>query len=107
MKIVLTVISQIVLAYILGFFVPYFGGIGNGLELLAIPIGMTAGTLIGGLISYPLNSKLALTTLVGAFVGVMPLAIPNITLGFTGILLPFLGSMAGFYGYLQFDKKRP
>ncbi|MBV7334294.1 hypothetical protein KFU94_39870 [Chloroflexi bacterium TSY] len=40
---IVQVILQFIAGYILGFLVPYFGGIGNGLELIAIPIGDLLG----------------------------------------------------------------
>ena len=37
---ILIVVVQIIVGYFLGFVAPYFLGIGNGWELVAIPIGI-------------------------------------------------------------------
>lgn len=97
MKKILTIIVQIVLSYVLGFIAPYALGIGNGLELIAIPIGMALGVCLAGMIAYPLNWKKFLASLIGAGIGSAILSIPNVAFGFAGLLMPFIGAMAGFY----------
>ena len=98
-KNVLTIIVQFIAACILGFTVPWNLGIGNGLELIAIPIGMALGVWLAGLIAYPANKKQFIFALLGAAIGAVILAIPNIAFGFIGILLPLIGAFAGYYYY--------
>ena len=98
-KNVLTVIVQFIAAWILGFAVPWFLGIANGLELIAIPIGMALGVWLAGLIAYPANKKQFIFALLVAAIGAVILAIPNIAFGFIGLLLPLIGAFAGYYYY--------
>jgi len=98
-KNVLTIIVQFIAACILGFTVPWNLGIGNGLELIAIPIGMALGVWLAGIIAYPANKKQFIFALLGAAIGAVILAIPNIAFGFIGILLPLIGAFAGYYYY--------
>ena len=97
MRLLLALSIQCIAAYLLGVMLPYFGGIGNGFELLVIPFGMAAGVLLGGWFIARPTSRLLLATLTGAYLGVVPLLIPGIAWGFQGILLPFAGTMSGFY----------
>ena len=106
MKTALTLISQFFLSYFLGFMLPYFSGIGNGLELIVIPIGMALGIVIAGRIQYPFSLKSISVTLLGSFIGALPLMIPGIALGFIGIIIPFLGGLIAFYGYNRMSYKR-
>ena len=101
-----SLLAQVILAYVLGFAVPYFGGIGNGLELIAIPIGVALGVWLGGWFVMEGRPSIRLrlkrvkrlvATLIGAGVATLPLAIPGVVFGFAGLLLPLVGAMIGFY----------
>ena len=106
-KNVLTVIVQFIAAYILlaiNLSVPWNPGI-DGLEVIAIPIGMALGVWLAGLIAYPANKKQFIFALLGAAIGavIIPLGLPipnNIAFGFIGvILLSLIGAFAGYYYY--------
>lgn len=97
MKKTLTIVAQIILSYVLGFIAPYTLGIGNGLELIAIPIAMALGVCLAGTIVYPLTWQKFVASLIGAAIGAAILSIPNVAFGFAGLLLPFIGAMVGFY----------
>ncbi|MBI3255793.1 MAG: hypothetical protein HYZ63_02380 [Candidatus Andersenbacteria bacterium] len=101
MKKIIAVVLQVILAWVLGFIAPYTMGIGNGWELVAIPIGMAAGVWIGGALAYGFTWPRLIKALTGAAIGSAILAIPGLAVGFIGILLPFAGAMIGFYLHKQ------
>ena len=98
-KNVLTVIVQFIAAYILlaiNISVPWNPGI-DGLEVIAIPIGMALGVWLAGLIAYPANKKQFIFALLGAAIGAV---MGNIAFGFNGVmLLSLIGAFAGYYYY--------
>jgi len=97
MKKIIAVVLQVILGYALGFIAPYAIGIGNGWELLAVPIGMAAGVWVGGALAYGFILPRLIKTLVGVAIGATILAIPGLAVGFAGILFPFAGAMLGYY----------
>ncbi len=101
---ILIIVGQIILGYLLGFILSYFAGIGNGWELISMPIGYTIGVWgVGALVAKLRNhfdrSHYAIRfwgTAVCAAIGTAIILLTPPT-GMTQILYPFFGAMIGFY----------
>lgn len=91
-----TIIAQLILGFI-AVMIVYFAGIGNGWEIVAMPIGCTVAALVGGLLTgRALTTRVAIGTLVGSGLVAALLLIP-IAWGFAGVLLPIVGAILGFH----------
>ncbi len=75
-------------------------GIGNGAELIAIPILHTLGVWSSGILVLKIKKKLYfslfLRTLAGSFVGVGLILITP-AIGYVQLLFPLVGAILGFY----------
>ena len=107
MKIILftlIAVGQFVAGYFLGAAVPYLLGIGNGWELIAIPIGHTVGVWgVGALAAILRNqfdlsdyTKRLVTTGIGSAIGIGIVLVASPT-GFIQILYPLFGALFGYY----------
>lgn len=97
MKVIPAVALQVILAFVLGVITPYGLGIGNSLELVAIPVGISAAIWIPGYLIQKVSWKELVGTLVGA--GAL-MALVNYVLppmGFNALALPILGGFVGYY----------
>lgn len=105
LALLVTLVLQVIAAHLLGFGVAYGLAIGNGWELVAIPLGNTAGIWLVGLAgSWVIErrrpraaGRRLLATLIGSGAGAAVLAVPGVVLGFGGLLLPLLGGLVGFH----------
>ncbi len=92
---IITIIAQFILGLI-AVLIVYFAGIGNGWELLAMPIGCTIAALLGGrLTGDTMTTQSTIAALVGSGIGAAILLIP-IAWGFVGVLLPVIGAVVGY-----------
>ncbi len=92
---IITIIAQFVLGLVAVMLV-YFAGIGNGWELIAMPIACTIAALLGGrLTGNAITTRLAIGVLIGSAIGAAFLLIP-IAWGFIGMLMPVVGAMIGY-----------
>ncbi len=101
---IVVIMLQFVVGQILGFSVAFVFQVGNGWELLVMPIGNTLGvwsvgaiaSALGGTFSArPYGARL-LATAVGSAIGVVIILITPAT-GYVQILYPLVGALLGFY----------
>ena len=105
LAIVAMLILQLVAGHLLGFGVAYGLAIGNGWELVVIPLGNALGIWLVGLAGRWITERRRprdggqrlVATLVGSGAGAAILAVPRVAFGFEGLLLPLAGGMAGYY----------
>lgn len=92
-----TILAQLVFGFVAVMLV-YFAGVGNGWELIAMPIACTVAALIGGRLTGDSTAlgKLAIGALIGSAIGAVILLIP-IAWGFAGVLLPVIGAIGGYF----------
>lgn len=97
------VIAQSIAAWILGFVVVYALGIGNGWEIVAIPVMMTVGVWSAGAVVERdrRNSRTVLRMLALSLLGGLVMATGIFR--FAGIFLPMAGA---FFGYYLHDVRR-
>ena len=101
MKKILIVVLQIIGAFGVGIIIPYSLGIGNGLELIVIPIATGLGIWLPAYFLEKIHWKYLLGAILGGFIGMFLINNVIPPMGFTGVLLPIVGSFIGFY-YLKF-----
>lgn len=100
---IVQLILQLVLAQLLGFGGANALGVGNGWELVVIPLGNVAGVWGTGAVIAWLRGKYGemmlvrlLGTAVCAFLGVLLILITP-AFGFAQLLFPLLGAVIGYY----------
>ncbi len=96
----LIVLGQFFAAWTLGFVGVYALGIGNGWEVLAIPLGMALGVWgIGALgCRAARNPRRLARTVLGAAIGAaLMVTVFSGQFGFAGLLLPLAGAYAGYW----------
>lgn len=97
MKLIFLTILQIIGAYGLGIIIPYALGIGNGWELLAIPLGTSIGVWLPAYFIQKSSWKLFLGSIIGGFIGMFLINNVIPAMGFLGLLFPVAGTFVGFY----------
>lgn len=101
----LVLLVQIILGLFLGFGVANALGVGNGWELVIIPLGNALGVWgIGALAAWQrqefrvsLYRLRLLSALIGAFAGSL-LILLTPPFGYAQLLMPLLGALLGYYG---------
>ena len=103
-KIIGIMLLQFFLGQLLGFGGAMAAGVGNGWELLVIPLGNTVGIFTVGALALrlggetrtrPYGLRLA-GTAVGSLLGVILILITPAT-GYNQVLYPLLGALLGYY----------
>ena len=98
----ITIILQMIAGYFLGFFATFALGIGNGLELIVMPIGYTLAIYgVPFIMAQFTNSTkpsihYLIMTAVGALLGIGLIIVSPAT-GFIQILYPMVGGLIGYY----------
>jgi hypothetical protein len=107
MDIIITIgviVLQSVVGQILGFGIAFAFGVGNGWELVVIPIGNTLGVwgigaivaaLRGTFATRPYGARL-IGTAVGSAIGVVIILITP-AIGYAQVVYPLVGALLGFY----------
>ncbi|MCB0005846.1 MAG: hypothetical protein KDE09_23295 [Anaerolineales bacterium] len=107
------VLIQAVVGQILGFGLAFALGIGNGWELVIMPVGnivgvwgvgMIAAKLHGAYAAKPFQARLVGTAL-GSVIGVVILLVTP-AIGYVQVLFPLLGALLGFYLSVRTFPKR-
>ena len=101
---ILVVLIQLIVGQALGFGIAFGLGIGDGWELVVIPIGNTLGVWGVGALAANMRKTYAprayglrlLATAVGAALGTIIILVTPAT-GFAQLLYPLLGALLGFY----------
>ena len=108
---ILTVVVQMIVAYVLGFVVALATGVGNGWDLVVIPVGNAIGVWgVGWVMARladvrprPGGIAFILTALGGAL-GVVAILLTPAT-GFAQLVYPLLGALIGYYATPFFSSK--
>lgn len=111
--IVITVVLQLLVGQLLGFGGAMALGVGNGVELVIIPLGNALGIWGVGALAALLRGITAthalvlrlFGTLIGAAIGALVILLTPAT-GFTQLLYPLLGALAGYYVAPMFMQRR-
>ncbi len=101
---IVVILLQFVTGQILGFGVAFAFKVGNGWELVVMPIGNTLGVWGVGALAAAVRSTFSarpyaarlLGTAVGSAIGVVIILITP-AIGYTQILFPLVGALLGFY----------
>jgi hypothetical protein len=79
-------------------------GLGNGAELVALPLGSTLGVWGVGQLAARWGAPARgsaqtrlISTAIGSAIGAVILALPGVAFGFAGLLLPLAAALLGYY----------
>ena len=103
-KTIAVMLLQFILGQLLGFGGAMAAGVGNGWELLVIPLGNTIGVFGVGALALRLGGETGRSayvirlvgTAVGSFLGVLLILVTPAT-GYNQVLYPLLGALLGYY----------
>lgn len=103
-KTISVMVIQFILGQLLGFGGAMAAGVGNGWELLVIPLGNTIGVFGIGALALRLSGETRVKTYgihlagtaIGSLLGVLLILVTPAT-GYNQILYPLLGALLGYY----------
>ncbi len=109
LKIIVTIIFQLLVGYVLGFGIMLLTQASNGWEAIAAGIGSIIGVWVVGAVASALQSEFkvgrALTIFIGTLLGgiagtLIIVVLGKLVLGLIVLfLVPLLGALAGYYGF--------